>query len=602
MSTQLTESATFTDPPASAFEEHLRSVLGACAVDAETDDTRLPSRFVGGSTRFDVHEVWVLLGGHRETAPALCAARAAAQSASESTPTRPSVSDSTDPDAAETVDVAALYEELRQLEAESARIELRRAQVLGRLIAAQTAADLAAEPDAGPGRRRQAAESARVTVIDSAVASCGGKRGPWQSRSALARCDESVTQPLLEGVAAGTLAFEQACTVIGEVEALDVPTDTQAAIATAVAAYAARRHERTGAPAGQSEFRACLRRQAIKHAGTTRRRQAAQDRRAVWLHADEDGAAVLGIRGADARCVGAYRRVDAIARALRGDGDPRTLSQLRSDVALDLLLFGRPASEAPTSTDNPADPAAGWPTAVVNVVISAAALLGASDEPGMVEDTCVAAETIRRLAGAGDSRWWRIVTDPVTGYAMEAVVKSYRPPAEMARVVRARDGRCRAPGCDRPAHLTQLDHVRERRDGGPTSAAGLQSLCQRHHTKKTRHHWSATIARDGTVRWCLPDGRTYATFPYDYTDVGVDSLDVAAPEDDSAPTPSAAEPTAPATTDTDACDPLQDWLRNRDAALNTEIHRLRTELGNERRASRAWQAAYERLRADNPPF
>lgn len=504
------------------------------------------------------------------------------------------------------VNVAGLFEELRRLEAESARIELRRTEILAELISAQAAADLAAEPDAGPGRRREAAEQARATVIDSAVASCGGRRGPWQARAGLATSGDGVAAPLRTAVAAGDLSYDQACAVISEVEALRVPTDSQVEIAAAVAGYAARRRERTGAPAGQSEFRACLRRQAIKHAGTTSRRKAAHDQRAVWLRADEDGVAVLGVRGADARCVGAYRRVDAIARALRGSGDPRTLSQLRCDVALDLLLIGRPAPGAVTCTDNPSDPSAGWPTAVVNVVISAAALLGATDEPGVVEDTCVAAHTIRQLAHAAGSRWRRIVTDPVTGYAMEAVVRSYRPPKRMADAVRARDGRCRAPGCNRPAHTTDLDHVREHHRGGPTSGVNLQALCQLHHTKKTRHHWAASIARDGTAQWRLPDGRTYATFPFDYTDIGVESADTPATDSDSATdavNPAAGEPApCPDPGPDDGHDPLDEWLSNRDAALTTEIDRLRAELETERRTSGGWRTAFEQVRDANPPF
>ncbi|WP_226345913.1 HNH endonuclease signature motif containing protein [Agilicoccus flavus] len=554
---------------------------------------------------------------------------------------------------------ADLYEQLRELEAESARIELRRAEVLGRLIAAQTAADLADEPDAGPSRRREVAAQARSAVVDSAVASCGGRRGPWLGRAGLAQAAPTVAEPLTASVAAGELTFEQACTVVEEVDALEVPTDVRAVIAAAVAAYAARRRARTGAPAGQREFRACLRRQTIRHASSRTRRSAATNRRAVWIRTEDDGAASLGIRGADARCAGAYRRIDAIARALRGSGDRRTLDQLRSDIALDLLLFGRPAPDAPTSTDHPDHPAAGWPTAVVDVVISAAALLGATDEPGLVEGIPVAAETIRALAHGRDARWRRIVTDPATGYAMNAAVNTYRAPADMARVVRARDGRCRAPGCDRPAHTTDLDHVNERRHGGDTSAANLQSLCRRHHSKKTRHHWTATLTPDGTVAWRLPDGHTYTTFPYDYTDIGVDTpVEPSTPEPGqdggSGPRPGqargaepgseggrsqagprsgsgsgggrsetgpwsgpeathdvapAARPGArvmPATTDAsvtgEPSDPLEAWLHGREGRLRDEISDLRAALSAERTAHAGTRQALEDYRGANPPF
>ncbi|WP_264176759.1 HNH endonuclease signature motif containing protein [Agilicoccus flavus] len=494
-------------------------------------------------------------------------------------------------------DADGWYAELRELDATSARIELRRAEVLGRLIAAQTATDLAGEPEAGPARRREVEAQARSAVVDSAVASCGGRRGPWLGRAGLAQAAPTVAEPLTASVAAGEVTFEQACTVVEEVDALEVPTEVRAAIAAAVAAYAARRRSRTGAPAGQREFRACLRRQTIRHASSRTRRSAAAARRAVWIRTEDDGAASLGIRGGDARCAGAYRRIDAIARALRGGGDRRTLDQLRSDIALDLLLFGRPTPDAPTSTDHPDHPAAGWPVAVVDVVISAAALLGANDEPGLVEGIPVAAETIRALAHGRDSRWRRIVTDPATGYAMNAVVNTYRAPADMTRVARARDGRCRAPGCDRPAHTTDLDHVNERRHGGPTCANNLQSLCRRHHSKKTRHHWAATLTPDGTVAWHLPDGQTYTTYPYDYTDIGVD-----APVDpDSQATPDPAPQVQHDAPDA-IPDPLDAWLRGREARLRDEITVLQAALAAERTAHTASRLASENHRRAHPPF
>ena len=223
-----------------------------------------------------------------------------------------------------------------------------------------------------------------------------------------------------------------------------------------------------------------------------------------------------------------------------------------------------------------------------------------------MEDTTVAAQTIRDLAYARGGRWRRIVTDEVTGFAMNAVVKSYRPPERMARVVRARDGRCRAPGCTRPAATVDLDHVRERHEGGPTCTANLQSLCRLHHSKKTRHHWTATIADDGTVQWRLPGERAYTTFPMDYRELGRDVVDrepdaqakntatgVEATKDRSA----ALRQLAPRDTD-----PLTAWLDGREADLRGQIARLRTELHAEKAAHRACRREYEEFRVAHPPF
>ena len=53
-----------------------------------------------------------------------------------------------------------------------------------------------------------------------------------------------------------------------------------------------------------------------------------------------NGTGSLTVTGEAGRVAAAMERVDDVARRLRGDGDSRTLTQLRSDVALDLLLYG----------------------------------------------------------------------------------------------------------------------------------------------------------------------------------------------------------------------------------------------------------------------
>ncbi|WP_291415182.1 DUF222 domain-containing protein [Actinophytocola sp.] len=61
--------------------------------------------------------------------------------------------------------------------------------------------------------------------------------------------------------------------------------------------------------------------------------------RRVDMYPTEDGCAVLTVHGSAARVQVAAKRVDAIAYQLRdtGGADGRTMDQLRSDVALDLL-------------------------------------------------------------------------------------------------------------------------------------------------------------------------------------------------------------------------------------------------------------------------
>ncbi|MFZ1288422.1 MAG: HNH endonuclease signature motif containing protein, partial [Candidatus Phosphoribacter sp.] len=53
----------------------------------------------------------------------------------------------------------------------------------------------------------------------------------------------------------------------------------------------------------------------------------------------------------------------------------------------------------------------------------------------------------------------RVRLDPMTGATAFLANRSYRPGAELARLVRARDGTCRFPGCGMPAERCDIDHA-----------------------------------------------------------------------------------------------------------------------------------------------
>nr|WP_246308651.1 HNH endonuclease [Kineosphaera limosa] len=419
--------------------------------------------------------------------------------------------------------------ELTELETRSARQEVRRAALLGWMVQQQTLIDVhrwqienatVDEPCATSLAAMQA--KARTSITDTATAVCGGFRATWVDRARVGTAPEPLASTLTAAVGEGALTMRQASQLLKESGELDITSGQREFMIDQVVEHARGYHDRRGIPVSQGLFRTRLRRAAHHVAGPAKQEKAVQDRREVRLLRLEDRAGGLEVTGPETRVIAAMTRLDAIAKSAKAAGDQRTLAQLRADAALDLLIFGQPRDEDATSIDVPEG--GGWPPAVVNVVISAASLLGANDFPGLMEDTLIDAHTVRDLAHGRGSVWRRIVADPVTGYAMNATVDSYRPTAEMARVVRARDGQCRSPGCTRPAARTELDHVQERRDDGPTRGTNFQTLCPVHHRLKSRRHWDAQIDTDGVVTWRLADGTITSTHPMDYRDFGIHDI------------------------------------------------------------------------------
>ena len=60
-----------------------------------------------------------------------------------------------------------------------------------------------------------------------------------------------------------------------------------------------------------------------------------------------------------------------------------------------------------------------------------------------------------------------------------------------------RDGGCRIPGCDRPAHYCEAHHIDEYAKGGRTDIDRGILLCRFHHTTLHHHDWHITRHRLG---------------------------------------------------------------------------------------------------------
>lgn len=81
-------------------------------------------------------------------------------------------------------------------------------------------------------------------------------------------------------------------------------------------------------------------------------------------------------------------------------------------------------------------------------------------------------------------------------------------PAQLRRAVMLRHTHCAFPGCDQPASVCDIHHIRRRADGGPTSLANMVPLCEFHHLIVIhRWGWRLRLNPDGTTTATSPDGR-----------------------------------------------------------------------------------------------
>jgi hypothetical protein len=92
----------------------------------------------------------------------------------------------------------------------------------------------------------------------------------------------------------------------------------------------------------------------------------------------------------------------------------------------------------------------------------------------------------------------------------------YRPSRKLQHLVKARNARCTAPGCGRPAARCDLDHTVAWDKGGLTCECDLSPLCRHHHRVKQADGWQLSQPEPGVLIWRTPAGRSYATTPTKY--------------------------------------------------------------------------------------
>lgn len=247
----------------------------------------------------------------------------------------------------------------------------------------------------------------------------------------------------------------------------------------------------------------------------------AREKRSVWVKDIGDGMSQLGLLGPSTLVHGVFDRLTQMAEAVRGaDGpsgresdasadpctaDPRTIAQLRADLALDLLLSGAPIGH------DALDGLLAGIRGDVSITVPVTTLIGGGGAPAELNGcTPIDLKTARTLAGAA-SGWDRVLTHPITGALL--AVDRYRPGPDLKRHLRARDQRCRFPACGYASTECDIDHHHDAALGGDTRESNLGHLCRRHHMLKHHSPWVVESLGGGVYAWTSPTGKSYIDRP-----------------------------------------------------------------------------------------
>jgi hypothetical protein len=193
--------------------------------------------------------------------------------------------------------------------------------------------------------------------------------------------------------------------------------------------------------------------------------------------------------------------VQALAGAGRaGSDDDRTPAQRRADALIELARVALDAGGLPASAGERPH---------LLVTVDATALVTASGSAalsGAVRDMPIPGVTAARLScDALVTPLWVEGGVPVDVGRTTRLVSS-----RLRRLLAARDGGCRFPGCDRPLAWCDAHHVIPWSIGGGTDQSNLVMLCRRHHRAVHEGGFRLVLAPDRTVCVWRPDGTPLA--------------------------------------------------------------------------------------------
>lgn len=272
---------------------------------------------------------------------------------------------------------------------------------------------------------------------------------------------------------------------------------------------------------GERQLEAAVRAEATRldPAAEVKRRRRAESERHVSLRPAPDTmtwlTALLPVKDG----VSVHAQLTLVAAAARAAGDERSKGQVMADALVAAVI----GAESDTGTPDDADQSStrpAEPRVALDLVMTDATLFGTSVEPAHLDAFGpIPAELARELVAAACSRdeeLWirRLYAAPTSGelVSMDSTARLFR--NGLARFIRLRDRLCRTPWCDAP--IRHVDHVLDHVDGGPTTAANAQGLCEACNYAKQAPGWRARPGPPGgghVVEHSTPTGHRYRSRP-----------------------------------------------------------------------------------------